>query len=149
MSGRPATCLLTALALSGAALIGCGGSDDGDRPEDRARIEALVAELNGAIQSSDPAGWCAVFSPSSVDSTFGSVARCRKETAQVLKNGGSPDPVAISDVVFVDDTARVAFEGRAGDANVVLEDGSWYFSLDQQVDPATGDGSVNGGNGGS
>jgi hypothetical protein len=44
--------------------------------------------------------------------------------------------VAIADIAFVDETARVSFDGRAGDANVVLEDGKWYFSLDQQVDPA-------------
>lgn len=136
MSRRLATSLTFVLALSGAVLLGCGNSEDGDRPEDRAQIEALVADLNEAIRKNDPSGWCRVFSPSSVNGVFGSTARCRRETAQVLKSGGSPESVAIADIAFVDETARVSFDGRAGDANVVLEDGKWYFSLDQQVDPA-------------
>lgn len=123
------------LTLAGAGLVGCGGSGDDDRPEDRAQIEALVTELNRAIETSDPQGWCTVFAPSSIEGTFGSVARCQQETAEVLKSGGPPQPLRIDEIAFVDDTARVGFEGRAGDANVVLEDGSWFFSLDQQVNP--------------
>lgn len=138
MSRRLIIALAATLALSGAVATGCGSSDGNDRPEDRAEIEALVTQLNAAIEARDPAGWCRIFSPSSVEGTFGSLARCQKETAGVLKSGGTPDGVAIADVVFVDDTARVTFEGRAGDANVVLEEGKWYFSLDQQVDPGTG-----------
>jgi hypothetical protein len=139
VSRRLATSLTVSLSvfltLVGAGLVGCGGSGDDDRPEDRAQIEALVAELNRAIETRDPQGWCTVFAPSSVEGTFGSVARCQQETAEVLKSGGSPERLQIAEIAFVDDAARVAFEGRAGDANVVLEGGSWFFSLDQQVNP--------------
>lgn len=145
MSGRLTSSLTVLLVLAGAALFGCGTSDDGERPGDRAEIEALVAQLNDAIETKDPAEWCSIFTPSSVEGTFGSIARCQKETAQVLKSGGSPEVVSVADIAFVDETARVTFEGRAGDANVVLEDGRWYFSLDQQVDPGAGSGGTGNG----
>ena len=149
MSPRLVNPIIALLVLSGGVLAGCGGSEEADRPDDRADIETLVAGLNRAIESDDPVAWCRVFSPSSIERTFGSEARCRRETAKVLENGRSPERVAIAEIVFVDDTARVSFEGRAGDANLVLEDGEWFFSLDQQVDPAAGDGQTDGGEVGS
>ena len=144
MSGRLITSLTVLLVLAGAALSGCGDSEEADRPEDRASIEALVGNLNQASRTRDPALWCSIFSPSSVKDAFGSLARCQKETTAVLESGSAPEQVEISDVVFVDDTARVSFRGRAGDANLVLESGEWYFSLDQQVDPGTAGGTDDG-----
>lgn len=149
MSRRLVTRLSLLPVLVGAVLVGCGSPDEDGRTGDRAAVEALVADLNRAIEGRDPAGWCRVFSPSSVQSTFGSIARCRQETSRVLKSGGSPEEVVIADVVFVEDSARVSFEGRAGDANVVLEDGGWYFSLDQQVDPGAGEDGAGGDEDGS
>ena len=145
MSGRLVIALVAAVALSGAVAAGCGSSEGDDRSEDRAAIEALVADLNAANETRDAAGLCTVFSRSSVEGVFGSRARCQKETAAVLDNIDKPERVVIADIAFVDDTARVTFEGRAGDANLVLEDGRWYFSLDQQVDPGAGsDGAADG-----
>ena len=145
MPGRLAIALVAAVALSGAVATGCGSSEGDDRPEDTAAIEALVADLNAANETRDASGLCTVFSRSSVEGVFGSRARCQKETAAVLDNIDKPERVVIADIAFVDDTARVTFEGRAGDANLVLEDGKWYFSLDQQVDPGAGsDGAANG-----
>lgn len=140
MSGRVAISLTVLFAFLGAGLSACGDSGEADRPEDRASIEALVGKLNDAIRTRDPAEWCSIFTPSSIEGTFGSLGRCQQETATVLKSGGRPATVAVSDIAFVDDTARVSFQGRAGDANVVLENGEWYFSLDQQVDPGTSGG---------
>lgn len=148
MSGRFATSLTVFLVLAGAALSGCGSSEDADRPDDRAGVEALVARLNEAIRTRDPAEWCRIFTPSSVEGTFGSLARCQKETSAVLESSSRPDTFSVADVVFVDDTAKVTFKGRAGDANVVLENGEWYFSLDQQVDPGTAESQDGGGENG-
>ena len=135
MPQRSAIVALLVLAVVGLSLYGCGGSEEEERAGDRAGIEALVGKLNAAIVARDAAGWCRVFSPSSIEGVFGSVARCRRETAQVIESGGSPQRLEVAEVAFADDSARVTFEGRAGDANLVLEDGEWYFSLDQLVQP--------------
>lgn len=135
MAPRSAIVAFVVLALVAGCAYGCGGSAEDERAEDRAGVEALVDRLNAAIVAKDPAGWCRVFSPSSIEGAFGSVARCRRETERVLESGGSPQRLEVADIAFVDDTARVTFEGRAGDANLVLENGKWYFSLDQLVQP--------------
>ena len=128
--------LLVAAGLLGAlAISGCGGGKADSRQEDRVAIERLVERINAAVADSDPAGWCAAYSPESITETFGSPARCRRETAEVIAGSDSGRRLRIEGIAYQgDDGARVAFEGAAGEANLTRIDGSWYLDLLQEVD---------------
>ena len=135
----PAT-LRPFLALAGLlaalSLVACGGGDEGDsREQDRVAIEALIERINTAVAKSDAASWCEAFSPESVTETFGSPARCRRETAAVIEGSDRGRRLRLEAVAYEgEDRARVRFSGAAGEANLTRIDGEWYLDLLQEVD---------------
>lgn len=127
------------LAVAGLTLVlavsACGGEGGGTRPEDRAAIEGLVERINGAVADSDAAGWCEAYSPESITETFGSLARCRRETASVIAGSDQGRRLRVEAIAYEgDDRARIRFQGVAGEANLTKVDGEWYLDLLEEVD---------------
>lgn len=128
-------------------MAGCGGDNADPREEDRKEIRELVERINSAVSNGDAAAWCAVFSPASVTETFGSPARCRLETGEVIKGQDSGRRLELEGIAFDgDDAARVRFTGTAGEANLSRVDGEWYLDLLQAADanPIPGDARASG-----
>lgn len=131
----PALSLAVAGLMLVLAVSACGGEEGEGRPEDRAAIEGLVERINGAVADSDAAGWCDAYSPQSITETFGSPARCRRETASVIVGSDRGRRLRIEAIAYQgDDRARVRFRGAAGEANLTKVDGEWYLDLLQEVD---------------
>jgi hypothetical protein len=127
---RPSLALAGLLAAL--SLVACGGGDEGDsREQDRVAIE----RINTAVAESDAAAWCEAFSPESVTETFGSPARCRRETAAVIEGSDRGRRLRLEAVAYEgEDRARIRFSGAAGEANLTRIDGEWYLDLLQEVD---------------
>ena len=125
----PVAGLLAALALPA-----CGGGDSDPRQADREGIEALVEQINTAVAERDAAAWCRAFSPESVTETFGSPARCQRETASVIEASGETRRLRLEGIAFDGvDRARVSFRGGGDEANLTRVDGQWYLDLLQEV----------------
>lgn len=116
------------------ALSACGGEDSDPRQADREGIEALVEQINTAVAERDAAAWCRAFSPESVTETFGSPARCQRETASVIEASGETRRLRLEGIAFDGvDRARVSFRGGGDEANLTRVDGQWYLDLLQEV----------------
>jgi len=139
--------LTCALAVGVLAFAGCGGGDSGSE-DDRAAIEEIVAQINGANAEKDGAAYCDLLQPSTFFDTFTSRAKCARETDQILDQAGRQPELVVESVSVDGDTAKVAFAERSGEAPFVREDDRWYLTLSQAAsEPADSEAAQGGGDG--
>lgn len=134
LPASPRLWLSVAGLLVTSTLLGCGGDGSDSRQADREGIETLVEQINTAVAERDAAAWCSAFSPESVTETFGSPARCQRETSSVIEASGETRRLRLEGIAFDgDDRARVSFRGGGDEANLTRVDGRWYLDLLQEV----------------
>jgi hypothetical protein len=126
------------LTVGATAFAGCGGSET-DNTADIAAIEQLVADFNQANERKDGAAVCDLFQPSTFFKTFGSKAKCARETDQIFAQSKQTPKLVIEDIAVEGTTAAVTFIGRTNEAPMVKEGGSWYIALESDETGAAQD----------
>lgn len=128
MPSRRLIAVIAALALAAPALLGCGSSDTS---EDEERIEAVAEEFEQAIETKDPAAFCAVLAPSDVEKGGGEAACLKRNSRDNNVLFRAPDQdMSISEIEFAeDDTVANTTLANGGTLGFVKEDGEWYVFL--------------------